>query len=104
MGPLEQMADRLRALRGESADRDAAAADNGHRTGVAEPAWDAELAARRDRLLEVFAIMQSDLGGAFYEMAIRDHLRIDVLTQKAAQLQRIDTELAQIDELMQTGR
>ena len=37
--------------------------------------------------------MQADLGGAFYEMAIRDHVRMDVLTRKAAELQRVDAEL-----------
>jgi hypothetical protein len=52
-----------------------------------------ELVAQRDRLLEKFTVMQADLGGAFYEMAIRDHLRIDVLTRKAAELQRVDAEL-----------
>jgi hypothetical protein len=71
---------------------------------VAEGA--AELLAQRERLLERFAVMQSDLGGAFYEMAVRDHVRIDVLTAKAAELQRVDTELAQLDrrlELQRTG-
>lgn len=52
-----------------------------------------ELRAQRDRLLEKFTIMQADLGGAFYEMAIRDHVRMDVLTRKAAELQRVDAEL-----------
>ena len=50
----------------------------------------ADLLAQRDRLLEKFTIMQADLGGAFYEMAIRDHVRMDVLTRKAAELQRSD--------------
>ena len=27
--------------------------------------------------IEKFTIMQADLGGAFYEMAIRDHVRMD---------------------------
>ena len=49
-----------------------------------------ELRAQRDRLLEKFTVMQADLGGAFYEMAIRDHVRLDVLTRKAAELQRVD--------------
>ena len=37
--------------------------------------------------------MQSELGGLFYEMAIRDHVRMDVLIDKAAALQRVDAEL-----------
>jgi hypothetical protein len=47
-----------------------------------------ELLARRERLTERFTLMQADLGGVFYEMAIRDHVRMEVLTQKAAELQR----------------
>jgi len=35
--------------------------------------------AERDRLTERFALMQSELGGLFYEMAIRDHVQMDVL-------------------------
>src|SRR5258706_1112672 len=52
-----------------------------------------ELIAERDRLVEKFTVMQADLGGAFYEMAIRDHVKMDVLTRKAAELQRLDIEL-----------
>ena len=56
-----------------------------------------ELQAQRDRLLEKFTVMQADLGGAFYEMAIRNHVRLDVLTRKAAELQRVDADLAQVE-------
>jgi len=58
---------------------------------------DPELLAERDRLTERFALMQSELGGLFYEMAIRDHLQLDVLTAKAAALQRVDAELAEVE-------
>ena len=61
---------------------------------------DPELIARRDRLVERFTMMQADLGGVFYEMAIRDHVRMDVLTRKAAELQRIDAELAEVEQLL----
>jgi hypothetical protein len=64
----------------------------------------AELAAQRDRLLEKFTIMQADLGGAFYEMAIRDHVRLDVLTRKAAELQRVDAELLALERLLELER
>lgn len=57
--------------------------------------------AQRDRLLEKFTIMQADLGGAFYEMAIRDHVRLDVLTRKAAELQRVDAELLEAERMLQ---
>ncbi|MBJ7330325.1 MAG: zinc ribbon domain-containing protein [Solirubrobacteraceae bacterium] len=53
--------------------------------------------AKRDRLTEQFTLLQAELGGIFYEMAIRDHIRLDVLTQKAAALQRVDGELAEVE-------
>jgi hypothetical protein len=60
-----------------------------------------DLVAQRDRLLEKFTIMQTDLGGAFYEMAIRDHVRMDVLTRKAAELQRVDAELLAVERMLE---
>jgi hypothetical protein len=67
------------------------------------PAVDPELLAQRDRLVERFAVMQSELGGLFYEMAIRDHVRMDVLMPRAAELQRVDAELSQLQRLIDTG-
>ena len=67
---------------------------------MTDAARDPELVARRDRLAERFAVMQSDLGGLYYEMAIRDHVRHDVLARKAAELQRVDIELAQVERLL----
>ena len=64
----------------------------------------AELIAQRDRLLEKFTVMQADLGGAFYEMAIRDHVRLDVLTRKAAELQRVDAELLAVERVLELQR
>ncbi len=66
-------------------------------------AVDPELLAQRERLIERFAVMQSELGGLFYEMAIRDHVRMDVLMPRAAELQRLDSELGQIERMIQTG-
>ena len=63
----------------------------------------AELLTQRERLTERFALMQSELGGLFYEMAIRDHVRMDVLIDKAAALQRVDVELAQVEHLLDAG-
>jgi NADH pyrophosphatase NudC (nudix superfamily) len=63
-----------------------------------------ELIAERDRLLEKFTVMQADLGGAFYEMAIRDHVKMDVLTRKAAELQRLDVELGEVEEALELQR
>jgi hypothetical protein len=65
---------------------------------------DKELVAQRDRLLEKFTVMQADLGGAFYEMAIRDHVRLDVLTRKAAELQRVDAELTAAERQLDVER
>jgi hypothetical protein len=69
-----------------------------------EKVENAELVAQRDRLLEKFTIMQADLGGAFYEMAIRDHVRMDVLTRKAAELQRVDAELLSVERVLELER
>jgi hypothetical protein len=71
----------------------------------AEPARapDPHLTTERDRLTERFALMQSELGGLFYEMAIRDHVQLEVLTRKAAELQRVDAELAQVERLLADG-
>ncbi len=65
-----------------------------------DPDYQADLRARRDRLTERFTLMQADLGGVFYEMAIRDHVRMDVLTRKAAELQRIDSDLAEVERML----
>lgn len=59
-----------------------------------------DLVAQRDRLVERFTAMQAELGGVFYEMAIRDHVRMDVLTKKAAELQRVDAELAEVERAL----
>jgi zinc-ribbon domain len=63
----------------------------------------AELVTQRERLTERFALLQSELGGLFYEMAIRDHVKMDVLIDKAAALQRVDAELAQVEHLLDEG-
>jgi phosphatidylinositol-3-phosphatase len=57
----------------------------------------AELERRREELAAKVAEMHWDLGGLAYEMAIRDHFRNDVLLHRAAQLQELDTELAEVE-------
>jgi hypothetical protein len=69
-----------------------------------QPAENKELVGQRDRLLEKFTVMQADLGGAFYEMAIRDHVRLDVLTRKAGELQRVDAELLAVERQLELER
>jgi hypothetical protein len=58
------------------------------------------LRRRRDELAEQVAEQQWDLGGLAYEMAIRDHFRLDVLVRRAAQLQTCDAELAEVERLL----
>jgi hypothetical protein len=78
---------------------------NGAAKAVPPPAPEnKELVGRRDRLLEKFTVMQADLGGAFYEMAIRDHVRLDVLTRKAGELQRVDAELLAVERELELER
>jgi hypothetical protein len=59
-----------------------------------------ELAERRRRLEREFAELQFDLGGLAYEMAIRDHFRVDLLVRQAARLQEVDAELGAVERLM----
>jgi hypothetical protein len=59
-----------------------------------------ELRRRRDALAEQVAELHWDLGGLTYEMAIRDHFRLDVLVRRAAILQERDAELAELERLL----
>lgn len=61
-----------------------------------------ELAAERERLTERFVLMQSELGGLFYEMAIRDHLQLDLLVERAAAMQRLEAELRDVEQRLAT--
>jgi hypothetical protein len=60
----------------------------------------ADLRARRDELAERVAELTWDLGGLTYEMAIRDHFRVDVLVRRAAELQEVDAELGEVERLL----
>src|SRR5580692_10094235 len=60
----------------------------------------AGLERRRDALAEQVTEMHWDLGGLAYEMAIRDHFRLDVLVRRAAALQERDAELAEVERLL----
>jgi len=63
-----------------------------------------ELQRRRDELAAQVAELHWDLGGLAYEMAIRDHFRLDVLVQRAARLQERDAELAEVERLLRLGQ
>jgi hypothetical protein len=78
-------------------------------TGAAQPGATAsgppaigtgELATRREGLAREMAKLHWDLGGLTYEMAIRDHFRLDLLVRQAARLQQVDAELGAIDRMM----
>ncbi len=60
----------------------------------------AELRRRRDALAAQVTELHWDLGGLAYEMAIRDHFRLDVLVRRAAVLQERDAELAELERLL----
>jgi hypothetical protein len=59
-----------------------------------------ELRRRRDALAEQVTELHWDLGGLAYEMAVRDHFRLDVLMRRAAVLQERDAELAEVERLL----
>ena len=59
-----------------------------------------ELHARRDELAGRVAELTWDLGGLTYEMAIRDHFRLDVLVRRAAELQEVDAQLGEVERLL----
>ena len=59
-----------------------------------------ELRQRRESLASQLAELQWDLGGLAYEMAIRDHFRLDVLSRQAAKLQQVDAELAEVERML----
>ena len=58
------------------------------------------LERRREALTQEVAELHWDLGGLTYEMAIRDHFRLDVLVRRAAVLQERDAELAEVERLL----
>jgi chorismate mutase len=61
-----------------------------------------DLSRRREQLRRRVAELQWDLGGLVYEMAIRDHIRVDVIVRRAAALQEADAELAEVERILRT--
>jgi len=60
----------------------------------------AKLRARQRELAQRVAELTWDLGGLTYEMAIRDHYRLDVLARRAAELQEADAQLGEVQRLL----
>ena len=61
-----------------------------------------DLERRRDQLVARVAELQWDLGGLAYEMAIRNHVQVDVLVKRAAALQEADAELSEVERILRT--
>jgi hypothetical protein len=80
----------------------ASATSNGA-SPVGTPVGQPELLKQREELSRKFAELQWDLGGLAYEMASRDHYRLDVLNKQAARLQEVDAELGQAERLLKLG-
>jgi hypothetical protein len=59
-----------------------------------------QLRERRHLLARRVAALTFDLGGLTYEMATRDHYRLDVLSRRAAELQTADAELGEVERLL----
>jgi hypothetical protein len=62
------------------------------------------LQERRDALARELAELQWDLGGLAYEMAIRDHFRLDLLVRQAGRLQEVDAKLSEVEHLLLLDR
>jgi hypothetical protein len=60
----------------------------------------ADLRRSRRELAERVAELTWDLGGLTYEMAVRDHYRLDVLARRAAELQEADAQLGEVQRLL----
>jgi hypothetical protein len=81
-------------------DRNSAAAAPSAPVDSPEPAWTVDLERRRDDLARRVAELQWDLGGLAYEMATRDYVRVEVLVARAAALQEVDAELAEVKRIL----
>ncbi|HTA35602.1 MAG TPA: hypothetical protein VK761_02705 [Solirubrobacteraceae bacterium] len=95
-----QQSGSLQPTAGSPAPASEAAVDAGDSRGLAQRDDRGELRRRRDALAEQVTELHWDLGGLAYEMAIRDHFRLDVLVRRAAVLQERDAELAELERLL----
>ena len=59
-----------------------------------------DLKRRREQLVARVAELQWDLGGLTYEMAIRNSIRVEVLVNRAAELQDADAELNEVERIL----
>jgi hypothetical protein len=89
--------------KGKGGRRKPVAAGSNGASPAGTPVGQPELLKQREELARKFAELQWDLGGMAYEMAARDHYRLDVLNKQAAKLQEVDAELGQIERLLKLG-
>jgi hypothetical protein len=68
--------------------------------GDVAPGSLSDLRRRRHELAQRVASLTLDLGGLTYEMAVRDHYRLDVIAHRAAELQQADAELDEVQRLL----
>ncbi len=100
MGALGERASTLRRFNGSNGGAPAVRTDApapGERPSAIPTG---ELDRRRADAARRFAEAHWDLGGIAYEMAVRDHFRLDVLQRQAARVQELDAELSQLERLM----
>jgi hypothetical protein len=98
--PLEQDGPQSLVTQPPSAGRGSAPASAARSAPPTHDGPRSELQRKRDALAEQVTEMHWDLGGLAYEMAIRDHFRLDVLVRRAAALQERDAELAEVERLL----
>ncbi len=94
MSALDRVKDRLMPTAPAPANGGTASVE---RSTVSE----SELARRHAAAARRFAEEQWNLGGLAYEMAIRDHFRLDVLQRAAAKVQEADAELSNLSRLLE---
>lgn len=68
--------------------------------GTPDDEGNIDLVRRRDELRAQVAELQWDLGGLVYEMAIRDHINLEVIVRRAADLQALDAELNEAERIL----
>lgn len=73
-------------------------AREGEQAGTAQSR--AQMRERYIELAQRVAMLTLDLGGLTYEMARRDHYRLDVLSRRAAELQQADAELGALERVL----
>ncbi|MFN8113511.1 MAG: zinc ribbon domain-containing protein [Solirubrobacterales bacterium] len=96
--PIVDLFDRIRPARKVPAAR--RRAEKSEVLGSGVKVENDKLREERDRLAREFVVLQWDLGGLTYEMARRDHFRLDVLAKQAAKLQQVDSSLGQAERMV----